>query len=405
MDLPEWLTASFIENALKNADKDSSISVTNIEVMMATSIGDNNNSKMYRVSCDITRRELSKTVTTRSSVIVKVAHSTQQLQKELIEDLDIFGVEINMMTEVLKDMESILKNTKLSGRCYFSQQNNPPILVLEDLAPLGFRMADRQAGLDLDHCTLVIRNVAKFHASSLLLYENKPKVKEFCSKGVFGENCPPTLREFMRIGMKSMVKAAKSWPELSKKCIEKLENLQESALFKAFSVLKLREYEFNVINHGDVWVNNLMFKYDNKGNVIDQIFVDFQACFYGTPALDLQYFLHTSLNEKSIVHHKNFLIKEYQETLSLTMKRIGCKTCVPSLQYIKKILFDCEIFGFLIASTGLPIMMASKNHAKELDDMVDDGEFNAGVYNNENYRVRMVRMLKEWDDLGVLDGK
>lgn len=77
-----------------------------------------------------------------------------------------------MMTVILKDMESILKNTKLSGRCYYSQQNNPPILVLEDLAPLGFRMADRQAGLDLDHCTLVIRNVAKFHASSLLLCEN-----------------------------------------------------------------------------------------------------------------------------------------------------------------------------------------------------------------------------------------
>lgn len=84
MDLPEWLTAGFIEHALKNADKDSSISVTNIEVMMVTSIGDNNNSKMYRVSCDITRKELSKTLTKRSSIIVKVAHSTQQLQKELV---------------------------------------------------------------------------------------------------------------------------------------------------------------------------------------------------------------------------------------------------------------------------------------------------------------------------------
>ena len=31
--------------------------------------------------------------------------------------------------------------------------------------------------------------------------------------------------------------------------------------------------EFNVINHGDVWVNNMLFKYDNDGNPIDHIFV------------------------------------------------------------------------------------------------------------------------------------
>jgi len=35
----------------------------------------------------------------------------------------------------------------------------------------------------------------------------------------------------------------------------------------------LCEDEFNVINHGDCHMNNMLFKYDNNGKPIDQIFV------------------------------------------------------------------------------------------------------------------------------------
>ena len=59
---------------------------------------------------------------------------------------------------------------KLNGRGLYTQEN-PPLLVIEDLAPLGFRMADRQAGLDLNHCLLAIRGLARFHASSVALVE------------------------------------------------------------------------------------------------------------------------------------------------------------------------------------------------------------------------------------------
>lgn len=76
-----------------------------------------------------------------------------------------------MMTTTLKEMELILKDKKLGGRCLYTQEKDPPLLIIEDLAPLGFRMADRQAGLDLHHCILALRGLAKFHASSVAVYE------------------------------------------------------------------------------------------------------------------------------------------------------------------------------------------------------------------------------------------
>jgi hypothetical protein len=53
-------------------------------------------------------------------------------------------------------------------------------LVMEDLSAAGFRMLDRLQGLDLDHCLLVMRALAKFHAASVVLHQQDPdSMKEY----------------------------------------------------------------------------------------------------------------------------------------------------------------------------------------------------------------------------------
>ena len=54
---------------------------------------------------------------------------------------------------------------------------------------------------------------------------------------------------------------------------EKIAKLSDHVYQIAEDAIKTSEDELNVINHGDCHLNNMLFKYDNDGKPIDQIFV------------------------------------------------------------------------------------------------------------------------------------
>lgn len=84
----------------------------------------------------------------------------------------IFNTEMSMMTGTLDKMNKLIQpKYRLSGKGMYVQEENPTLLVMEDLAPLGYRMACRHSGLDLDHCILALRGLARFHATSVAICE------------------------------------------------------------------------------------------------------------------------------------------------------------------------------------------------------------------------------------------
>jgi hypothetical protein len=59
--------------------------------------------------------------------------------------------------------------------------------VLQDLCADGFKMAERRQGLDLTHCLLVMRMLARFHAASVVLHDREPHELSVYDKIFFSE--------------------------------------------------------------------------------------------------------------------------------------------------------------------------------------------------------------------------
>lgn len=80
---------------------------------------------------------------------------------------------------------------------------------------------------------------------------------------------------------------------------ELLKNFK-SNMYNIMRKLVLNENEtWNVLGHGDFWINNLMFQKDATGKVQKVKFVDLQGIRYANPLIDVLQFLYSS-TEKEI---------------------------------------------------------------------------------------------------------
>ncbi|CAB4066742.1 unnamed protein product [Lepeophtheirus salmonis] len=76
-----------------------------------------------------------------------------------------------------------------------------------------------------------------------------------------------------------------------------------------------KEYDFTVINHGDCWTNNFLFKYDENKELVDICVIDWQMLVMNTPYYYERLSLHMEeegLEIKGIYPYEKFC-GEYRE--------------------------------------------------------------------------------------------
>lgn len=89
----------------------------------------------------------------------------------------------------------------------------------------------------------------------------------------------PVIRTCIQNYLRGMSKACQKWTgfdEISRK----LDAWQDTAFDRACDAHAYDSNDFLVLCHGDLWINNIMYKYDGNGSPIDVIIVCIYVFFF-----------------------------------------------------------------------------------------------------------------------------
>lgn len=163
---------------------------------------------------------------------------------------------------------------------------------------------------------------------------------------------------------------------------------------------------FNVLNHGDCWANNIMFRHNDKEELEETFLIDYQMCRWGTPAQDLYYFLFTSARLDLKLSCFDYFIKYYHEEIVSNLKLLGYTKNIPNLADIHIQLFQYQNWATFAMTGVMPVVLLDPSENATMDNFLSDNEagkdFRRKLYRTSRYIKAMNDLLPWLDNRGAL---
>lgn len=397
MDPPEWLNEKFLCASLE-ADE-GSVNVIEFKCSPAVTKGNNNFSSLFRVSVTFSKEE-DCSILKSVSLIVK-APVAGVFMKDLAEKMKVVEKEVLVYKELMPAMHRTLENVTFTPRSHHSARDD--VIVLEDLNEKGYRMCNRLEQLDRDHCVNVMTTLAKFHATSVALHEKNPElIEEVGRKFVFTDDIAQENREqFSAIFEKNLICTARAvntfegYQHFSEKILQQVDTLWDRMV-----IMSSKKKHVKVLNHGDLWTNNILFKYDELGKVVDVKLIDLQLCKYSTPGVDIQTFLASSAEAKVRENAYCDLVNTYRETFNSTLRKLNCNVRLSAEELEEEIRF-ADIHGFFVVCSLVPVVLAEhkspqkpSEKRKILETLDPNITAFADVYYGECFKKALINQLE-----------
>ena len=332
--------------------------------------------------------------------MVKFMTESKAFEKETA----LYQITIPAMFNVLQQNIQGREVQHLTPICY--KTSRPQTLVLEDLTTLGFKMANRHDRLDSLHCTLALKNLAKFHAASVALYDKNPNGMDVYVESIYTDKNLDMMRKFMDTSFNALANVVEKWSGFEKYG-DKLRLIIPTICDRIMEIVKPVPDSLSVLTHGDFWVNNMMFHYCPETGKPDQVrFIDFQLARYSTPVLDLQYFIHTSASELVRSEYTEHLLQVYHTELRDQLKTLGCDLHIYTFEQMKKEYEDRSLFGLMTACTVLSAVLADPEEAFDLENVKEDGSQMDSKslekpYLGRRYREALQKLLPHFEMKGI----
>ncbi|KAH8267615.1 hypothetical protein KR018_005525 [Drosophila ironensis] len=355
LHIPKWVNEEYFLPILEK-DVDQFDKIVNFTPIAATAPGENYTSIMIRVIVDVLLKDGSDQ---RVSYILKTMLEADS-GADVIDGMGLFPKERKMYEVHIPQFQRLYKeagqDVELAPKCLHVESNEGCItLVFEDLSRQNFKNIDRLKGFDLPHMRRVLRKLAEFHAASAVARELNGPFDPIYMMSMYNEQSRQLFESLGEMRQTTFLKAMETWDvDNVDKYIADMRTPKE--FFEAaLQVHQVDETEFNVLNHGDCWSNNIMFNYKENGDIDRTVFVDLQIGKWGTPAQDLWYLITTSAALDIKVKEFDHFIAIYHERLAECLALLNYSKPIPTLRDLHILMLKYGFFGPL---TSMGVLVA-----------------------------------------------
>ncbi|XP_075146904.1 uncharacterized protein LOC142221192 [Haematobia irritans] len=406
MDYPIWLTKDYMESCLKSYYKNERLKLLKMHVKPALGKGENYGGILIRIKAEYQPIEGSLKT---GSYIVKTSYEGDEFARKAMEPYDIFNREIEIYEKILPKIKDLLKEAgdeeQIFAETIMVDRENSA-LIFEDLNEHNFEMADRIKGLDMDIAKIVLRKLAKMHACSAVLNQREKGCLEHYNKGIFNRHTDVYAPCFVGF-FEACIRMVAQWSEY-RDLTAKLKSLVPLYMELNKQVFDPIETHLNVFAHGDLWTNNILIKYDKENRKpLDVIIIDFQYSAWTSPAVDLHYFLNTSMQEDIHVHHQDQLVYHYYGYLKTILEKLNYKGDIPSLHKFHQQLQEKAFYAMHSTCAILPIQRNDVNDDADFGSLMKNDEkglrFKNTCYRNPYVQKMIRQLLPFYDQKGLLD--
>lgn len=384
------LDFEFFEKLLRDYLENKQITLLGMSKSLASEKGDNFFSEIYRIflrynsdlKCSGKIEEETMTLIIKSEIT--------NVKKEAIHEM--FVKEFRILQQVLPKVEKLM-GCSIGPKLLYNNENGN-FIIMEDLVSRGFKMLNRQNGLSLSQCFVAIEKIARFHAATVALTEKEPKTTKYFVEGMISGKYTQNYFRFLEVSLLNLCEGVKRWnDEECNRVVDKLKNIISTLKPRLLSMYEYDADEFCVLNHGDFWTNNIMFKNDETEDPSDSMFIDYQCSVYTSPAIDLQYFLCICPELKIKCDKDDLFLSKYLKVIENELTRMNCQTKVPTLEDLKKSIFKRRIFSIFSGLIYFPRMMCDKSDVEEFNQLLAKGETQLDIFKNSNTSKAIRKLL------------